>query len=203
MAITWVTALSAVGTGLLLPSLHPVFAGAPSIRLANFLLASVAVIAAHKVESYVTREFDQCPVYLGIDTAPWAPSVRQAAFVVFCSVFLGLLLLVALVIRGGPWPMLALAVWAAQGLHELHHAAKSVARRAYYPGTATAVLFVLFMDLGFVPAYVAELALGSGVRGVILAYWLSQPLVFLAFWLEDLAWLRKAPALPARAHRSS
>jgi hypothetical protein len=191
MAITWSTALAILLVGLAVPSMHPIFAGPPSAKLVNLLLLSVGLMAVHKVECYATREWEQCPVYLGIPSARWARGVRETAFVVFCSLDVAYMLLIALALRGPPWTMLVMAILCAQGLHELHHPAKSLARRRYYPGTASAVLFVLFMDLWFAPEYFAQLRLPFAKP--LAWYYLAQPVVLLAFWLEDRAWLAAWP----------
>ena len=190
MVITWATALAAMLVGALLPSLHPIFAAMPSAGLADLLLFSIGLMAVHKVESYVTGEFDHCPVYLGLADKPWVRSLRQAAFITFCTTFLALAVLLALAMRGPPWPLLVMAVWCAQGLHEVHHLAKSLARRRYYPGTASGALFVAFIDLVFFPAYLGELSLAAR-EPVRLAYYAAQPLLLCAFFVEDRAWLAR------------
>lgn len=191
MVITWSTALAILLVGLAVPSMHPIFAGPPSTRLLNLLLLSVGLMAVHKIECYATREWEQCPVYLGIPSAPWARGVRETAFVVFCSLDVAYMLLIALALRGPPWAMLVMAILCAQGLHELHHPAKSLARRRYYPGTASAILFVLFIDLLFAPEYFARLRLPSG--NALVWFYVVQPMVLVAFWLEDRAWLAAWP----------
>jgi hypothetical protein len=190
MVVTWATAVLALVVGALLPSLHPIFAASPSTHLADALLFSIGLMAVHKVESYLTGEFDQCPVYLGLSDAPWVRGIRQAAFLVFCSVFLALAILIALAMRGPPWPLLVMAVWCSQGLHEIHHTAKSLARRRYYPGTASALVFVAYIDVVFFPAYLAQLSLGAP-EVVRVGFYAAQPILLLAFFLEDRAWLVK------------
>ncbi len=199
MAVTWITAIIVVGVGAAVPRLHPIFAGSPSRRLLDLLVASIVLMAAHKIESYFTREFDHCPVYLGMRQSRWGHDPLALAFVTFVSVFLGMMVLVALAMRDAPWPLLVLAIWCAQGLHELHHAAKSLSRRRYYPGTASALVFVAFMDLAFVPAYLG--CLDVDARAVLACYFVAQPLLLGAFYLEDRSWLRRA-AERGSAHES-
>lgn len=182
MAVTWLTALAAVASGLFVAPLHPYFARVPSDELVALFLASILLMGAHKVESYCTGEFEQCPVYQTLARAPWAGDVRRAMFVVFCSIFVGAMVLCYLVLRGAPWPLLLLAVWCAQGLHEIHHSAKSLARRRYYPGTTTAITFTLFMDVAFVPTYVSHL---GGPAWSLVLYYAAQPLLLGAFYVED------------------
>ena len=200
MAVTWVTGAVALAVGIAFPSLHPIFAGAPSTRLLNLLLISIGIMLVHKIESYFTHEFDHCPVYLSLKSAAWAKDPRRAVFITFCSVFLALTLVIALALRGAPWSLLLPAVWSAQGLHEIHHSAKSVSRRGYYPGTLSAIAFVLFIDVAFFPEYFSLLALPS--RAPFYGFYALQPLLFLAFVAEDRAWLKKlgehAPLLGAR-----
>lgn len=200
MAVTWVTGAALFFVGVALPSLHPIFAGQPSTRLLNLLLVSLGIMTLHKIESYFTHEFDHCPVYLSLKSAAWAREPRQAVFVTFCSVFLALTLVIALSMRGSPWLLLLPGVWSAQGLHEIHHSAKSLSRRGYYPGTLTALVFVAFIDAFFFPEYFSLLRVEG--RAALFAFYALQPLLFFAFFVEDRAWLRKlgerAPLLQLR-----
>lgn len=192
MVVTWATALAAVAAGLFVARLHPYFAQVPSHELVSLYVASIVLMCAHKVESYWTGEFEQCPVYETLARAPWASDVRRATFAVFCSMFLAAMFLSYLVLRGAPWPLLLMSVWCAQGLHEIHHGAKSLARQRYYPGTTTALLFTLFMDLSFFPVYAGHL--GGLPPWWIGLYYAAQPLLFAAFYVEDRQWLARRAA---------
>ncbi len=183
MAITYVTAIVAIAAGLAAPS-DPTFMRAPSGPLLDGFLVSLAVMAVHKAECYWTREYEVCPVYV---TAARGRDPRQTLFIGFVVTFLAMMGFVFLVLRGPPWPLLMLAVWLAQGLHEIHHAAKSAAQRSYYPGTATALLFVAAIDLLVFPRWYALLEIDG--RLGLHAFYAVQPIVFVAFWLEHRRWL--------------
>jgi hypothetical protein len=201
MAVTWITALAALATGLFIPRLHPVFAASPSSRLLDLLVISVIIMGVHKVESFFTREFDHCPVYLGLRSGRFGGDPLALAFFTFCAVFLAMMVLVALAMRDAPWPLLVISIWCAQGLHELHHAAKSLSRRRYYPGTITGLLFTAFIAAAFVPAYLACLDVdGTAVHTVYLA---AIPVLFCGFYLEDRAWFRRATGSPAATDSTS
>ncbi|MCB9759890.1 MAG: hypothetical protein H6739_08655 [Alphaproteobacteria bacterium] len=188
MALTWMTALVAIPAGLLSADAAAFFDHPLPVALQDALLLSVFLMAAHKGESYLQGEFNHCPVYLTSAQTRWGRNPREALFVGFVGTFLGLMLLVAMVMRGGPWPMLLLAIWLAQGLHELHHTGKSLARGYYYPGTLTGLAFTLFLDVAVFPLWLETLGLGMETSWL---YYGLQPLVILAFFLEDRRWLGK------------
>lgn len=120
---------------------------------------------------------------------PGGARIRAAAlFVGFVTTFLGMMGVAWALLLGGPWPLLLLGVWVAQGAHEWHHLGKSLARRAYYPGTVTGVLFVVVVGLWYFPAWSAALALDSWI---LVAWGAAQPVFLALFYLEDRAWLRK------------
>ncbi len=87
-----------------------------------------------------------------------------------------------------------MSVWLAQGLHEIHHLGKTIARRRYYPGLISALLFTAVIDLAFFPNWYAALNVGSQLG--FYAYYAVQPLVLLAFYLEDRKWFTAFRALP-------
>src|SRR5258707_14252687 len=88
MAITYVTAILAIVTGLGAAPAHLVFMGTPSPSLLDGMLASIAVMGVHKAECYWTREYEVCPVYI---TAARGRDNRQTLFVGFVLTFLGML----------------------------------------------------------------------------------------------------------------
>jgi hypothetical protein len=186
MAITYGIALLALGTGLLLPSVRAVLMRAPSAALLDGMLLSIAVMAVHKAECWWRREYEVCPVYI---TAARGRDGRETLFIGFVITFLAMMAFVYLVLLGPPWPLLMLAVWIAQGLHEIHHAAKSVAARRYYPGTATALLFVGAIDVFVFPRWLA--LVDTEPRLWFWAFYAAQPILFAAFVLEHQRWLRK------------
>lgn len=185
MIITQAAAVMAILAGCFLPGVDRIFGGAPPKPLLDVFLGSVVLMTVHKIESYVTGEFDQCPVYLTVGRG-WEQNVRRAGFTVFVTAFLGGMFLLALALRGAPWPLLLMAIWCAQGLHELHHTAKSMVRHAYYPGTISGLLFTLLIDVAFFPMWYRALAVGSDVP--MYVFYGVQPIVLLAFYLEDRKW---------------
>lgn len=192
MVLTWGTAALALTLGVASPTLTAPFDRLPSPALLDAFGLTVVLMLVHKVESYLTAEFDHCPVYLTAARASWATDVRRVNFVVFVGTLLAMLMVLYLVMLGGRWPLLLLTVWLAQGLHEWHHAAKSLAQRSYYPGTATGLCFVALMQALFFPAWADAVALPEGWRWTYAA---AQPLVFLGFFLEHRVWLRQVEAV--------
>jgi hypothetical protein len=196
MILTLGAAVLALSAGFLVPGLESYFGHGLSPTLADRFLISVLIMAAHKVESYWTLEFDHCPVYLSMERN-WLPNVRRSAFVVFVGTFLGCMLLLALTLRSPMWGLLLLIVWGAQGLHELHHLGKSVSRRRYYPGTITGLMFTGFINLAIVPLWFGQV---QGIPGSVQwVYYGLQPIVLLAFFLEDRRWMEQFADQVARA----
>lgn len=167
--------------------------GAPlSPALQGIFFASIVLMVLHKVESYWAGEFDQCPVYRSQGETDWAQNPRQAVFLGFVPVFLGMLLMAFLAFLGPPWHLVLLTIWLGQGLHEVHHAAKSLARGRAYPGIVTSVLFVGVMTLGLFPLWHDSVI---GARGLLYyGYYATLPLVFLGFLAEDRRWIARTPA---------
>jgi hypothetical protein len=196
MIITQAAAVIAIVSGLFVPGVDRLFAAAPSKPLLDVLLASVVLMTAHKIESYFTGEFDQCPVYLTVGRG-WEQNVRRAGFTVFVTAFLGGMFLLSLGLRGPPWPLLLMSIWCAQGLHELHHTAKSLVRRRYYPGTVTGILFTVMIDVAFFPLWYRSLPIASDAP--LIAFYACQPLVLLAFYLEDRRWFAAYSRVSATA----
>lgn len=192
MILPALAAIAALVTGLFLSNVAQIFAGTPSNSLLNAFFVSICLMAIHKIESYLTHEYDVCPVYLTNGQSSWAQNPRQAIFVAFVSTFIGMSFVLFLVFKGSPWPLLLLSIWMSQGLHEFHHSAKSLAQKSYYSGTISALLFVAQIDVFVFPKWYGELGLASDV-GFYL-YYLIQPVVFLGFYLEHRGWLAKSPA---------
>lgn len=191
MIITGLAAVAAVLAGLLSPDAVALFNRPVPTGLLDVFFASILVMVAHKAESYFTHEYNVCPVYLASAHAPWGSNPRASLFAGFVGTFLGMMFLVYAVMRGGPWPLLCLGIWAAQGLHELHHAAKSLAQGSYYAGTVTGLIFVAVMALLFWPAWSGALGLAPVWSTIYAA---AHPVIFAAFWVEHRGWLAKGGA---------
>jgi hypothetical protein len=179
---------------LAFPAFRSHFNAPLSPRLLAAFLLSAAIMAVHKLESFWFGEFDQCPVYRDSGNAPWAQNPRKALFIGFVPTFIGMLLVASLALIGPPWHLVIMTIWLAQGVHELHHSAKSLARGRLYPGAVSSVLFVAVVALGIFPAWHDSVI---GPRGaVFVGYYLLLPCVFLAFYLEDRRWIAEAdPAI--------
>jgi hypothetical protein len=187
MILPALAAATALLIGFFLPNVAQIFSGTPSIAFLNSFLVSICLMTVHKIESYLTHEYDVCPVYLTNGQASWAQNPRQAIFVAFVSTFIGMSFMMFLIFKGPPWPLLLLSIWMAQGLHEFHHSAKSLAQKSYYSGTISALLFTAQIDIFVFPKWYGDLGLASTAG--FYAYYLIQPVVFLGFYLEHRGWL--------------
>ena len=187
MVLTWGTGLVAVLGGAFFPAWVTAFDQPVSKGLLDAFLVSIGVMVLHKLESYLTGEYEVCPVYVTNGEQRWARDARQAMFVSFVGTFLVLIIALALVMRGGYWPLLLLSVWMAQGVHEWHHLAKSLAAGRYYPGSVTSLFYVLSVVLWVFPEWVV--LIDGPTRAITLGYWAIQPAVFLGFYLEYRSWL--------------
>lgn len=189
MVLTWGTGVIVVPLTFFAASFRQHFEAGLSHELYWAFVASVIAMAAHKIESFLTGEFDQCPVYLTTGNS-LKGEVRKGVFVGFVPTFVGMTFVVMLALYGPPWPLVICVVWLAQGLHELHHTAKSLSRRSLYPGSITSLVFVGIMAGFFYPLWF-EQVVGSGPW--LYVYWLAIPVVFVAFYLEDRWWTSRVP----------
>ncbi|MBT3984332.1 MAG: HXXEE domain-containing protein [Bacteriovoracaceae bacterium] len=189
MVITLVTAALAIIVGLFVPVLAQRFNASASSELVNSFLISIVLMVAHKLESYFTNEYDHCPVYLHASTKSWGQKPRQAVFVGFVGTFLAMAFINYLLVKGPPWTLLILAAWASQGLHELHHSAKSLAQKSYYPGTITSIIFVAYGASSFFPKWSA--LVNTGGHDITAWYYAVMPFIFVGFYFEHKWWLKK------------
>lgn len=195
MVMVYATATLVVLAGLFLPPVSVWFSPKPSTELLNVFLVSIVIMAIHKFESYKSKEFDRCPVYLATGShARWMKQPREVLFVGFVGTFLILMVVINLVMRGAPWPLLLMLIWLAQGLHEIHHSAKTCIERRYYPGVVSSLLFVLHIDLFMVPLWFQHVFGGFHWSGYL--YYASQPIIFLAFAIEHRSWCLKIRTSP-------
>ena len=187
MIVPAIAAAIVLPLGLLSANFRSHFTDPMSPTFLWVFLASAVLMALHKVESFWFGEFDQCPVYVSQPVE----NPRKAVFLAFCPIFIGMLFFAVLAFMGPPWHLILLAVWLGQGLHELHHTAKSLARGRLYPGLITSVLFVGVMSFGLFPMW-HDSVIGS--RGLLFyGYYVLMPLVFLAHYREDRKWIAAAP----------
>ena len=191
MIVPAVAAALVLPIGLLSSTFRSHFASplTPALQVAFF--ASVVLMALHKLESFWFGEYDQCPVYVTQANSGFADNPRRAQFLTFVPTFLGMLTFAFLAFLGPPWHLITLTVWLGQGLHELHHLAKSAARGRAYPGIVTSILFVGVMSFAVFPMWHAAVI---GARGLIFyGYYALMPLVLLGHYVEDKKWISKAP----------
>jgi NAD(P)-dependent dehydrogenase (short-subunit alcohol dehydrogenase family) len=129
-------------------------------------------MAVHKWESYLTNEFNVCPVYFRLLSAHHG-SIAETMFITFCVWFFLLLLVlaVAFVSRGRALGAI-LAVWALTFVHEIHHPIQTIMNDAYYSGTISAYAYVLCGCLYFV-AYAKHYAAGASAVQVLGLYVLA------------------------------
>ena len=194
MILTGIAAFASTSAVFLSPTLfahfdHPL---TPAIRWLFY--ASALVMMIHKAESFYCGEYDVCPVYLTSGRARVAENVRRAIFVSFVTTFLGMLAMVCAALSGPPWHLILIATWLGQGIHELHHSAKSLARGGMYPGVYSSWAFVTLMSFAVFPRWY-ESVTGSAERGLgFYLYYSALPLVFAAFYQEDRVWIRRMTA---------
>ena len=187
MIITGLTGAIVLPVAFLSSAFRSHFEAPMSERFQLMFFASLILMALHKAESFWFAEFDQCPVYLSQPT----DNPRKALFMGFVPTFVGMTFLLFLGFLGPPWHLIVLTVWLGQGVHELHHLGKSLARKRSYPGVVTSVLFVLVMSFGLFPLWHDAVI---GARGLIFyAYYAALPLVFLGFYFEDRRWIARVP----------
>lgn len=158
-------------------------------QLLQLLLVSILLMVLHKGESFFSKEYDECPVYKTADNAPWTQNSCKAIFISFVGTFLGMLFLLYLAMLGPPWPLILFCIWLSQGLHEMHHAAKSLARKKIYPGLFTSLLFVALQSFWMFPTWHDVVFETRGV--FFFVYYALLPLIFVAFFAEDKLWLTK------------
>jgi hypothetical protein len=191
MIVPALTAALVLPIALLSPAFRSHFASPLSTAMQVAFFASVVLMVLHKVESFWFGEYDQCPVYVTQANSGFAGNPRKAQFLTFVPTFLGMLMFAFLAFLGPPWHLITLTVWLGQGLHELHHLAKSAARGRAYPGIVTSILFVAVMSFALFPMWHDAVI---GARGVIFyAYYALMPLVFLGHYFEDKKWIAAAP----------
>lgn len=191
MLLPGLTAAVVLPLSFLSPAFRSAFAAPLSPLFLGVFLASIVLMALHKLESFWFDEFDQCPVYLTSGQADWAQNPRKAVFLGFVPTFIGMLAMAFFAFLGPPWHLIIITIWLGQGAHELHHTAKSLSRRRAYPGIVTSVLFVGVMTFGLFPLWHDAVI---GARGLVFyGYYALLPLVLLAFYREDRQWTALAP----------
>lgn len=184
MVVIAMAVAAALFVGLFLPGWHGPFDVAPTPALLNAFEVSIGVLIVHKVESYRTRKYDVCPVYLTLaHDAPTRTSGQNHFRLLITPLMAGLILL-GFAVRGPPWPMLLIGAWLSQAAHELHHLGKTIAARAVYPGLWSALAFVVTVDAFVAPRWFAEV----GAPGAWWLYVAAQVPMTAAFVVEHVAW---------------
>jgi hypothetical protein len=108
------------------------------------LLVSIAVMAAHKLECWITREWEVSPFFQWLVPRLGARDPGEVVFGVFVLWLMIGLALAWLLLVGGPARIVGLAAWGLTFGLEWHHLARVARRREYYAGAATAALYVAF-----------------------------------------------------------
>lgn len=189
MIIPGLTAAVALTTAFVSSTFRSYFASPLSTPLLWMFFASAVLMALHKLESFWFEEYEQCPVYTTQDVS----NPRKAVFLGFVPIFIGMLFFSFMSLYGPPWQLIALTVWLGQGLHELHHSAKSLARGRVYPGLISSVLFVGLMAFGLFPLW-HDLVVGAERGLIFFGFYALMPLVFLGFYVEDREWIAHTPS---------
>lgn len=131
----------------------------PSDALKNRFIIAVFLMFLHKVECWWTDEWLESPFFQAlIHSAYWMGMEHDAIvgeamflsfiFWLFCGLIMGWLIL-----RGGIWPTVALGVWGLTYVLEWHHLIRSVARGGYYSGLFTAIAYLSFGLLFYLPEW--------------------------------------------------
>lgn len=201
MIVTGLAAAAAIGLGFFVPASHAMFDAPPTNALLDAFLVTVLAMTAHKVESYAQGEYARCPVYLTNVNRERDRHPGRLLFQGFVPTVIGGLLLAYFLMRGQPWVLLMMLVWLGQGLHELHHAAKTLAERRYYPGTISGLLFVLLVDVLFYPAWLDALTVEAGPWR--WAYLAAQPVLFIGYYAEHRGWSARYAAWQAAEARAA
>lgn len=201
MGVVAVGVIVLLGIGFFVPAWQGPFSVLPSNALLNAFAGSIGVLILHKVESYVSAEYDACPVYLTMRQDMPLRSAGQNHFRLMIPPAMAGLLMVALAMRGAPWPMLMIGAWLSQGLHEVHHIGKSIALRAVYPGLWSAIGFVGLMQFWVATRWFEEVGFpeGTWIYGGI------QLLLIPVFAIEHRQWTRRyeawlASSMPQRVY---
>lgn len=190
MILTFATIIVVIPLCLFSASFAQKFNHSLTPQLQQFFFLSILLMAIHKLESFFAKEYEHCPVYLTSGKSAWAQNPREAIFLSFVPTAVGMLFFLYLTILGPPWHLVFLTVWLAQGLHEIHHLAKSLARRKIYPGLYSSIAFVLVVSFGIFPLW-HDLVFAQ--RGVFFkTYYLMLPVILAAFYFEDRIWFQKA-----------
>lgn len=190
MIITGIAALVGIGLGLFSPAFVSLMNHPLTPNLQFYFLITILLMTLHKVESYFFKEFDHCPVYLTQGSGMMGENVRRGFFLSFVPIFIGMLFFSYLAFVGGSWHMILLMIWIAQGLHEMHHAAKSLVRQKIYPGLFSSIAFVSVISFKLFPLWYDNIFTERG--GLFNGYYALLPIVFLMYYFEDKTWYKKA-----------
>ena len=115
------------------------------------MFISLILMFMHKVESYYTREWTVCRFYSGLKKISFLQEHGEIVFLVFCTTFLLSTILMLLMICYEQWIHYNLLIWGCQLINETHHISKAIMRKAYYSGSYSAVLLVLWANLHYFP----------------------------------------------------
>lgn len=122
----------------------------PTRKMKILFGIAISLMFLHKVECWFSEEWLDSPFFLAIVNSAYWAGLEPAAiegelmFLVFCVwLFIGLAM-GWLVMWGGSGPGIALAIWGFTFILEWHHVFRTIGRGEYYPGIATAVVYLPF-----------------------------------------------------------
>lgn len=108
-------------------------------RLRKIMMMCMALFVVHAVEEWFSAFYDVDPTF-GL-AARLAPSESAAVFLGFQLTFLTLLVLFYVLLLSSKWRLRALALFGVVITLDTGHTFLALAKREYYPGSVTAVLF--------------------------------------------------------------
>ena len=115
------------------------------------LIITLGIMILHKVESYLTKEWEECRFYNALKKINILQQHGEIVFLVFVTTFILLMSLMTLIVCNEKWIKYSLLIWAGQLLNETHHLSKSFMYSRYYTGSYSAFIMVLLAIFDFCP----------------------------------------------------
>lgn len=113
-------------------------------------LISIFLMVIHKIESYITNEYNACPFYINLINKLYQNSIGEIIFLVFCFTFLFFMFIIYSINCDNNLFKYLVLIYAFTFIHETHHLAKTLKYKNYYSGTISAIIYFLF---GFLFSY--------------------------------------------------
>lgn len=115
-----------------------------SKKIHNLFLIAVVLFIAHGLEEYFTGFYKVDSLFHFAFRFYDNMKVSQATFLVFQIMLWVLLILSYLLIYQRQWVLYLLAIPGLVCVAEFHHLVKAAVRMAYYPGSITALILIIF-----------------------------------------------------------